>query len=114
MTELKESFFGHVSDIPDDYQLIDLSQDIRSICDHIGLDYEVYDSCCFFVNVGEGEYTDILYCNCSIPYNTEVVYRIELNNTDELKGDSWKYTPINQILNTMILSDLSSIMTNQQ
>lgn len=67
-----------VSDIPDDYQLIDLSQDIKALCEHIGLDYDVYGSGCFFVLINEGEYESVYYCDYSVPHLSYNVERIDL------------------------------------
>lgn len=78
MTTIKESFYGYVRDIPDDYNLIDASQDIESLCDHIGLSYEEYEGVCFFVDISSGDYDDILYCMNNIPHMNETVYRISI------------------------------------
>lgn len=76
MTTIKEVFFGYVRDIPDTYELINLSQDIRSVCEYIGLNYDDYAGVSFFIDIGDGDYNDVLYCNRSVPYLDEIVYRI--------------------------------------
>lgn len=70
----EEPLYTHVSDIPDDYQLITDSQDIKALCESIGLDYWEYGDGCFFVLIGDGEYTSVYYCDYSVPcldYNVE-------------------------------------------
>ena len=62
--------------VPDEYHLIDLSQDIRALCDHLAIDYEVYSGGCFFVLIDEGEYESVYYCDHNIPHLSYNVERI--------------------------------------
>jgi len=73
-----EPEYYHVSDIPDDYQLITDSQDIKALCESIGLDYWEYGDGCFFVLVCDGEYTSVYYCDYQVPHLDYNVERIEL------------------------------------
>jgi len=77
MIEIKETFFGFVSEVPEDYNLITDSQDIQALCDHIGIDYDTYEDCTFFVNIEEGDYADILYC-IGLPYLGKEVFRLTI------------------------------------
>lgn len=72
----EEPLYTHVRDIPDDYILIDLSQDIKALCESIGLDYWEYGDGCFFVLIDGGDYTSVYYCDYSVPcldYNVEKI-----------------------------------------
>ena len=71
--------YYHVSDIPDDYDLITDSQDIKALCEHIGIDYDTYSGGCFFVLIGEGDCESVYYCDHSVPHLDYNVERIDLS-----------------------------------
>lgn len=66
-----------VSDIPDEYTLVQNSQDITACLEDIGrLDIQD-DVGCLFVEILDGEYGSAYYCEGSVPWLNKNVYQIQ-------------------------------------
>lgn len=64
-----------VSDIPDDFILVQDSQDKDSIAQYFPIiDIDEYG--CLFVKVEDGEYKEIYGCESYVPYNNKPVDKL--------------------------------------
>ena len=79
--KIETEYMGTIGDMEKDpkykdYQLVELSQDVKEIWDTFGNDPTVKDFDGFFVKVGEGEYDDVLGFPGNVPYLYKALYRI--------------------------------------
>ena len=71
LSEEKEEF-EIVEDLPEDYALIDRDYDVDELNKEFNTDYG-----CFFVKVGEGEYTSVYGCEGNIPDLDKEVHKVK-------------------------------------
>jgi hypothetical protein len=67
---------SHVRDIPEDFQLIQFSQDIHATLESIGRLDELSSTGCLFVKVGDGDYDAVYQCERSVPMLDARVWRL--------------------------------------
>jgi hypothetical protein len=66
-----------VSDMDERFQLVTNSQDIAATLESIGQGQEFCEVGCLFVEVLDGDYGDVYYCEQSVPYLTDRVYKLQ-------------------------------------
>lgn len=60
--------YNYVSDIPEEYELVDNSQDIFDVLESIGMSSEIDEYGGLFVLVGDGEYDIVYGCASSVAW----------------------------------------------
>lgn len=65
-----------VSDVPDDYLMLEGTHSRDTALQHVGLDPDDYSHGSLFVQTAAGEYTDILFFGGCVPYLQKRVTRI--------------------------------------
>lgn len=69
-----------VKDIPDDFILVNDSQDIEAVLDYTGM-WKLRDKIgCMFVSMRDGEYKAVYYSERIIPWLFDEVYEIPLTD----------------------------------
>jgi hypothetical protein len=66
-----------VSDMGERFQLVTNSQDIIATLESIGKGQEHCEVGCLFVEVLDGDYGEVYYCEQSTPYLKDRVYRLQ-------------------------------------
>jgi len=65
-----------VADVPEDYTLLQNSQSVMHVLDHIDVDAEDYRHGHMFVRTHQGEYTDVLWFSGVVAYLHKSVTRL--------------------------------------
>jgi hypothetical protein len=73
----REARASRVSDLGEQFQLVSDSQDIIATLDSIGQGQEFCEVGCLFVEVLDDDYGQVYYCEQSVPYLADRVYKLQ-------------------------------------
>jgi hypothetical protein len=71
-----EQDINTIADVPDDYLLLENHDSVMSVLDHIDVDPEDYRHGHMFIRTQDGEYTDVLWYDATVPYLHKSVMRL--------------------------------------